>query len=745
MVHLLCHYSTLGRCRSPISGRAIVSNVRLSDCRPLGNVLQLKHSTNEVRPIGSIRILLTERTKRVLAHLLAMEGPASVAQISAGLGLTPAQVRYCLRSLEPWLGGRGIALQKTPRVGVCIDAPCAVRQSLLDDIRRAGATQVLLSKEERLQLLTLRLLMAHSAVPLPALAQQLEVSRSTLFRDLDAARKWLGQHGLGARTRRGAGVQIQGSEACWRNAMVAVLLANVDAGTFISACVLDRAGPPAQIPEYSPVLVRARDFLQALDLEHAEQIVLELETVLEAAFVDQVHMELVLHLALAVRRTRRGHIVDHPDASGSVTTSPAGQQLSPDAQRWLGKKLGESLPAAEQAFVLHKIHHAMSAGLVPRHPREAREKRADHPSRTAAGMLAKEAAKYLHARLFHDEELINCLALELSKSDTQSWSERSVAGYRPWGAMPSTSALHGFTQRMLAPIIESHGYLPSDYLLSSIAMHLETALQRLSSNSVRRKVWVICGSGVATARNLISRLNLHLPQVGILGLASAFELARDPALVRGADAIISTIPLEWMTDIEVLQVSPLLTKEEVTRLSLALQLDPPKTPLSHTPSPTTGLSLAKLLAPRTIQRNVVAHDWEEVVDCAGALLLDVGAVWPSYIEAMKDMIRLYGPYVVVAPGAALLHAGPEMGGKRLCMSLVTLRHPVPFGHPANDPVHVALAFSSIDHSTHVEAVGEAMALLSDRDTLRALGRAESAEHALRIIGNALATVPPAPR
>ena len=180
-----------------------------------------------MRPIGSIRILLTERTKRVLARLLAMEGPASVAQISAGLGLTAAQVRYCLRSLEPWLGERGMALKKTPRVGVCIDAPRAVRQSLLDDTRRAGTTQVLLSREERLHLLTLRLLLSHSAVPLPALAEQLEVSRSTLFRDLNAARKWLGQHGLCARTRRGAGVLIQGSEACWRNAMVAVLLAGV--------------------------------------------------------------------------------------------------------------------------------------------------------------------------------------------------------------------------------------------------------------------------------------------------------------------------------------------------------------------------------------------------------------------------------------------------------------------------------------------------------------------------------------
>jgi mannitol/fructose-specific phosphotransferase system IIA component (Ntr-type) len=100
---------------------------------------------------------------------------------------------------------------------------------------------------------------------------------------------------------------------------------------------------------------------------------------------------------------------------------------------------------------------------------------------------------------------------------------------------------------------------------------------------------------------------------------------------------------------------------------------------------------------------------------------------------MKDMIRLYGPYVVVAPGAALLHAGPEMGGKRLAMSLVTLHQPVAFGHETNDPVHVALAFSSLDHSTHVRAIGEAMTLLSNQEGLRRIRRARTAEEILQLI------------
>lgn len=197
--------------------------------------------------------------------------------------------------------------------------------------------------------------------------------------------------------------------------------------------------------------------------------------------------------------------------------------------------------------------------------------------------------------------------------------------------------------------------------------------------------------------------------------------------------LISSIPLDWVSGVPVLRVSPLLTAAEVAVLRRSLALDAPRSRAEVPPPPAGTGALAELLSPRTIQTGVVAKDWEQVVDRAGALLLAAGAVWPSYVEAMKDMIRLYGPYVVIAPGAALLHAGPEMGGKRLCMSLVVLQRPVPFGHAAHDPVHVALAFSSIDHTTHVRAVGEAIALLGDPHAVRALRRAATPEDALAAV------------
>jgi mannitol/fructose-specific phosphotransferase system IIA component (Ntr-type) len=71
-----------------------------------------------------------------------------------------------------------------------------------------------------------------------------------------------------------------------------------------------------------------------------------------------------------------------------------------------------------------------------------------------------------------------------------------------------------------------------------------------------------------------------------------------------------------------------------------------------------------------------------------------------------------------------------MGAKRLSMSMVVLRHPVPFGHEFHDPVRLALACSSIDYGPHIRAVGEAIDMLRDEGKRNAILAASSREEIL---------------
>jgi activator of the mannose operon (transcriptional antiterminator) len=259
--------------------------------------------------MSPLLISLPERATRILAHLLQAEGPMTTTELGAQLGLSYAQVRYCFRYLEAWLHERSLLLQKTPRVGVYIEAEAATRRKLLNEIRAPEAGQLLLTKDERIRLLVLRLLLAHTPLSVGTLRRQLGMSRSSLFRDLAEARKWLKERGLCVRTRRGKGVLAQEPEACWRDAMVELLLTHLDEGTLIAHCVLPPSDATAPAVERPPFVQEACDFLGTLDLAQVERLVVELETILGGILVDEAHMQLVLHVGLVVHRVQMGRCV----------------------------------------------------------------------------------------------------------------------------------------------------------------------------------------------------------------------------------------------------------------------------------------------------------------------------------------------------------------------------------------------------------------------------------------------------
>ena len=124
------------------------------------------------------------------------------------------------------------------------------------------------------------------------------------------------------------------------------------------------------------------------------------------------------------------------------------------------------------------------------------------------------------------------------------------------------------------------------------------------------------------------------------------------------------------------------------------------------------------------------------MDIAGELLVKSGAIRHRYIEAMKEAIWLYGPYVVFAPGVALLHARPEDGLNRISLSLITLDPAVPFGHKFNDPVSVAIVLGAVDTHSHLKALAQLANLLSDPQKIEQIRAARSKVELIRILSAA---------
>lgn len=143
--------------------------------------------------------------------------------------------------------------------------------------------------------------------------------------------------------------------------------------------------------------------------------------------------------------------------------------------------------------------------------------------------------------------------------------------------------------------------------------------------------------------------------------------------------------------------------------------------------------LDQLLSEENIRVREECQDWQAVVDRGAGILLEQGCIEYEYVSRIKDYLEEHGPYMVIAPGVVLLHARPEDGVNDVCMSLMTLKHPVAFGHAQNDPVDIVITFATLDSEMHVQALSQMMQLLSDEACLRKLREAKEATEVLRII------------
>lgn len=131
-----------------------------------------------------------------------------------------------------------------------------------------------------------------------------------------------------------------------------------------------------------------------------------------------------------------------------------------------------------------------------------------------------------------------------------------------------------------------------------------------------------------------------------------------------------------------------------------------------------------------------AADWRAAVTLAADALARSGAAAPEYAHEMIRMIEEHGPYVVIAPGLALAHArpGPEVLADGL--SIVTLKTPVNFGHPHNDPVRVILGLAIVSAAEHLVAVAALANVFNDSHAIDELAAASSAAEVRQIMGAA---------
>lgn len=132
-----------------------------------------------------------------------------------------------------------------------------------------------------------------------------------------------------------------------------------------------------------------------------------------------------------------------------------------------------------------------------------------------------------------------------------------------------------------------------------------------------------------------------------------------------------------------------------------------------------------LLTDDKIQIHIEAKDCNEAIEKTSEPLLANESIKENYVEAMKESIKKYGPYIVIGPGIALAHARPEDGVSKLDVSVASLAKPIDFGNKQNDPVKIIFVLSAVDSYSHLNILKAIVNLINKPNRIEELYKAKT--------------------
>ncbi len=670
---------------------------------------------------------LNSRSRSILNRLLEAREPLPVSTIADTLKVTARMVRYQLEDVENWLEKRGAVLERRPGKGIWIEYINATKASLEAELAKPEEYENKLSENERLRLMRLSFLAEARAQTSQKLGDYLGVSKTTVAKDLKRVREWFLERGLFLKGTPGVGLNLVGDEISWRKAMADAISEGSDEQDFLRA--MQQSKTLSDLP--SSFIGGVLHALSDVDLHAVNDVVDKAEELLGMCFTDASRMSLVMHLAIAIKRLGVGRDVRMPPSQMEYLSNKKEYVTVQRLGRMIAHQFGVRVPETEIAYLSMHI-----LGAKSRDPKsiERFERDPDLPGFNpvdVARKIVKSAEEYL-GQQFCDDELISGLATHLTP-----------VFYRLRFGLPIRNPLLEEIKTKHSRVFEAARAGQDQFLLTSgmrlpeeeigfVAMHLGAAIERGREQQGRPKVFVVCATGLSSASMLASRLRAEFPE---LDIARSMSVAEVQANSDHADLVVSTVSVDGI-DIPVVVVNPLLSEDDIDRVRIAAYTNRlinrdrsttrvrvlPKKRVSH-----HAKRFAEVLRPDSIKTGVVAKDWEDAIRLAGQLMLDAGACTAEYVDKMVQMVKHFGPYIVVAPSVAIPHAPAQDGALKLAAGVVRLKTAVEFGHPDNDPVSIVIALAIPAKDAALGLLEDLTLLLLDRSTREAMHSARSSE------------------
>ncbi|MDR6225163.1 BglG family transcription antiterminator [Desmospora profundinema] len=623
---------------------------------------------------------MNTRQIHLIHHLLNEERPLSVQQLAERLGCSERTVRNDLREVKGWVEKQAfVTLERKPGVGVFLSGGERDR----DCLRRAlPPVPIIRTNErgERLYPLLSALLEASGPLTTRKLAERLFVSPAVLYADLDQAEEWLRKRKLRLVRKPNWGNRIIGNEKAWRLALSEVQ----------EKLRMLRADEKAGWEQSLPVI---RDAVHRLEKR------------LPFSFTEEGFTNLVMHLAIAIRRIKTGNrIVMEPREWSQLREKEEYRQAE-----WLANQLETPLavriPPEEIGYL---TMHVLGAKIQQKRGTdgevEQSVERVDPEAVRLSHILIQRMSGWMGFPFESDQALLDGVSLHL-----HSALNRLRHGLRLTN--PLLPEIKGQTGYLFDGLLHHLPHLQEGWNVAFhedevgyLALHFQASLERSAAAETEPiRIIIVCSTGTGTSELLRARIRRLFPDLVVAATVARSDV---PEAIRRyrPDGILSMIPLE-AEKVPVIPVTPLLSRNEEENIRRILFRE-----VDRDPYPV----LSRLLQPEHMMVGITGEDRESVIQQLVHLLSASGAVEPDFSGSALRREKLAS--TAIGQGVAIPHGAPEWVN-RDSLALAVLPHPVDW---EGEPVWLVLLLaSSGDRSEDIRALFREVSELVE-DSLRLL-------------------------
>lgn len=673
-------------------------------------------------------------------RLLAERGEFDLEKVAANFGVSVRSIRYDIDDLNVLLldlSREDAIVVRQKAAQLQRDVP---RRKIMELSFARGRDYNVspLSTQERVLLSVFTLCWLDDFITVQSLADDYQVSRVTVSRDLQKVREYCEAHGIAFEGNRGKGVRVVADEKTRRRVIAQVLR---DYGTTVGL----HSG--LEVADYLK-------WFSEQELRSIEDIVREAEAQ-AGLYLDDVAFEaMVVHIALSIKRseTQMG-MPTAPMAAGTLDVGSLQYQMADHIVRQVESVFGVSLPEAEHYYI--EVH------IGARSSEAAASSTRDAVIEFMCMSTIAEVSRELGVDLTHDTHLYDRLLRHVLGSVYRKQAglllenplrDELLEGYAEHAAI----VRRALDDNGLSQLMEI-----TDDEVTYVLLHFEAALVGDGSERMRHaNVVVVCSTGVGTAELLAAELRRSF-DVNIIANVPSHR-ARGLVGDVGIDLVVSTVELD--VSVPCVVVRPIPREDDMDRIACALRelgfsgdVDlPPLRDLGagarkvarilrHNPGRNQEAQLMSELRSLLEKRDWIGQErsymlsellegghvvldaecetWQEAVRASGMPLVATGDITEEYIDAVIANIEEAGPYVVITKHVALPHATNRVGVNETAMSCVRLRTPVEFGSAENDPVKYEFMLATVDATSHLQALMSLVGLLRTQEFLDLLATA----------------------